>query len=65
MFLLCQFNLMQTIDGLVYSISVISWRSVLLLEEIGVPGENHRPVSSHVLTQQTGNGGTGYWLSWL
>ena len=47
MFLLCQFNLMQTIDGLVYSISVISWRSVLLLEEIGVPGENHRPVSSH------------------
>jgi hypothetical protein len=25
------------------NISVISWRSVLLLEEIGVPGENHRP----------------------
>jgi len=23
------------------NISVISWRSVLLVEEIGVPGENH------------------------
>jgi len=29
------------------NISVISWRSVLLLEETGVPGENHRPVTSH------------------
>jgi hypothetical protein len=29
------------------NISVISWRSVLLVEEIRVPGENHRPVSSH------------------
>jgi hypothetical protein len=29
------------------NISVISWRSVLLLEEAGVPGENHRPVASH------------------
>jgi hypothetical protein len=28
-------------------ISVISWRSVLLVEETGVPGENHRPVASH------------------
>ena len=27
--------------------SVISWRSVLLVEETGVPGENHRPVASH------------------
>ena len=26
------------------NISVISWRSVLLVEEIGIPGENHRPV---------------------
>ena len=24
------------------TISVISWRSVLLVEETGVPGENHR-----------------------
>ena len=27
--------------------SVISWRSVLFLEETGVPRENHRPVASH------------------
>ena len=25
------------------NISVISWRPVLLVEETGVPGENHRP----------------------
>ena len=25
------------------NISVISWRSVFLVEETGVPGENHRP----------------------
>ena len=31
------------------NISVISWRSVLLLEEARVPGENHRPVASHKL----------------
>jgi hypothetical protein len=29
------------------NISVISWRSVLLVEETGRPGENHRPVASH------------------
>jgi hypothetical protein len=29
------------------NISVISWRSVSLVEEIGGPGENHRPVESH------------------
>ena len=29
------------------NISVISWRSVLLVEDIGVPGENHRPVTSN------------------
>ena len=28
-------------------ISVISGRPVLLVEETGVPGENHRPVASH------------------
>ena len=45
-----------TLDGLIWfmvfnatsnNISVKSWRSVLLVEEIGVPGENHRPVTSH------------------
>ena len=29
------------------NISVISWRPVLLVEETGVPGENHRPAASH------------------
>jgi hypothetical protein len=29
------------------NISVISWRSVLLVEETGVPEENHRAVTSH------------------
>jgi hypothetical protein len=29
------------------NISAISWRLVLLVEETGVSGENHRPVASH------------------
>ena len=29
------------------NISDISWQSVLLVEETGVPGENHQPVESH------------------
>jgi hypothetical protein len=29
------------------NISIILWRSVLLVEETGVPGENHQPVASH------------------
>ena len=29
------------------SVIHVSWRSVLLSEETGVPGENHRPASSH------------------
>jgi len=29
------------------NISVVSWRSVLLVEETGGPGENHQPVASH------------------
>jgi hypothetical protein len=28
-------------------ISVISWRSVLLVEETRVPGENHQPVARY------------------
>jgi len=32
------------------NISVISWRSVLLVEETGVHGETHRPVVSHCQT---------------
>jgi hypothetical protein len=29
------------------TISVISWRSVSLVEETGVPGKNKRPVACH------------------
>jgi hypothetical protein len=29
------------------NISVITWQLVLLVEESGVPKENHRPVASH------------------
>jgi hypothetical protein len=29
------------------NISPLSWQFVLLVEEIGVPGENHRPVASN------------------
>jgi hypothetical protein len=29
------------------NISIISWRSVLLVEETGGPRENHRPVTSY------------------
>ena len=29
------------------NISVILWRSFLLVEKTGVPRENHRPVASH------------------
>jgi len=27
--------------------TVMLWQSVLLVEETGVPGENHRPVAGH------------------
>jgi hypothetical protein len=29
------------------NISVILWRSVLLVEETGLPGVNHQPATSH------------------
>ena len=29
------------------NVSAISWWSVSLVEETGVPGENHRPAASH------------------
>ena len=32
------------------NISDISWRPVLVEEEAGIPGENHRPWESHWLT---------------
>ena len=35
------------------NISVISWRSVLLAEETGIPGENHRQTLSHNFVSST------------
>ena len=32
------------------NILVKSWRSVLLVKETGVPGENHQPAASHSQT---------------
>ena len=32
------------------NISLISWWTVLLGEETGVPGENHRPIASQLQT---------------
>ena len=34
-------------NAIINNMSVISWQLVLLAEETGVPGENHRPVASH------------------
>jgi hypothetical protein len=31
------------------NISVISWRSVLLVEDTGIPGENHLPAASQLM----------------
>ena len=40
----------MTFNGTFNSISVISWLSVLLVEETEVPGKNHRPAASHCQT---------------
>jgi hypothetical protein len=45
-------DLCMIVGGMMFNatfnnISVISWRSVLLVEETRVPGENHRPTASH------------------
>ena len=37
----------MVINATFNNISAISWSFVLLMEETGVPGENHRPVASH------------------
>ena len=51
----CSCNIVLVICLLVFNatfnnISVISWWSVLLVEETGVPGENHRPAASYLQT---------------
>ena len=38
---------LMVFNSTVNNISVISWRSVLLVEETGVHRENHRPAPSH------------------
>jgi hypothetical protein len=39
--------IVMVFNATVINISAISWRSVLLVEETGVPGENHQPIASH------------------
>ena len=42
-----RFSLFIVFNATFTNISVISWRSVLLVDETGVPRENHRPVPSY------------------
>ena len=44
------------------NISVISWWAVLLVEESGVPGENHRPIAIH--WQTLWHNGVSSTLAW-
>ena len=48
-FIFCYFGVM-VFNATFNNISVISWRSVLLVEETRVPGGNHQPVASHFIT---------------
>ncbi len=41
-------NCFMVFNAIFNNISVSSWRSVLMVEETGMPGENHRPGASHV-----------------
>ena len=41
------FNSFMVFSATFNDSSVISWRSVLLVEEIVVPGENHQPFASN------------------
>jgi hypothetical protein len=43
----CLFICLMVLNATFNNISVISWRLVLLVEETGGSGENHRPVASH------------------
>jgi len=47
------------------TISVISWRSVLLVEETGVPEENHRPAASQWQTLSHNVVSSTPRLSWI
>jgi len=43
----CLFVCLMMLSATLSNISIISWRSVLLVEETRVPGEKHRHVASH------------------
>ena len=45
--LVCWFSWLMMFNTTFNNILAISWRSVLLLEEIRVPGETQRPATSH------------------
>ena len=48
LFSYCGNRVSDTVSNATFNnISVISWWSVLLVEETGVPGENHRLAASH------------------
>ena len=43
-------SIFMVFNATYYNMSVISWRSVLLVEETAVPGENHQPLKSRCQT---------------
>jgi hypothetical protein len=45
-----QIGLVMVFNAALTHISVISWQSVLLVEQTELPGENHRPAASHLHT---------------
>ena len=45
--IVCLFVCLMVFNATFNNISVISWRSILFVEENRGPGENHRPVASH------------------
>ena len=45
--ILIGFGLVYDVYATFNNISVILWHSVLLVEETGVPSENHKPAASH------------------
>jgi hypothetical protein len=44
----------MVLNTTINNISVISWQSVLLVEESRVPRENHRPVASYLAMSGVG-----------
>jgi hypothetical protein len=41
------FRWFMVLNATFNNVSIISWPSVLFVEETGVPGGNHRPTASH------------------